>query len=206
MRMSLALALGTALALWAPVAHAEAVINGFRSARFGMSEADVRAAIGTDFPGSAMAITAQDAQDNAPRLLSVPLIRLNPGPVPAVIAYGFRDGRLAQIDVTWAAPGEPSAAQRAGLLRAGERLRRHFEGQADKPARIVPAGVLGPNSLLLHGAADRLGARVEALVEGISFERMVDGKPVMSPEPTGPAVLRVSYRAGSQQANKQAAK
>jgi len=177
-----------------PAHAADALIAGFRSAHFGMTEAELRAAIARDFPGSALAITAQD--DAGQRTLSIPLIRLNPGPMPAAVAYALRSGRLVQIDVTWAAPGDPSPTQREGLFRAGERLRRYFEAQAEKPVRIAPPGVLGPNSLLLYGAADRQGARMEALVEGVAFERLVDGKAIRSPEPAGAAVLRVSYRAG----------
>jgi hypothetical protein len=193
-RFMLLLALAAQLALGADAARAETLIAGFRSARFGMTEAEVRAAIARDFPSSAVAIEVREATATTPRFLAVPLIRLNPGPTPATVAYAFAAGRLAQIDVTWLAPGEATSTQREGLLVAGERLRGFFEKRPDQPAIVVKAGVLGPNSLLLYGARDRNGASVEAVIEGVAFDRLVEGRTTPSPPPHGAAALRISYR------------
>lgn len=185
-----------ALAILQPGDFAQgATISGFRTARFGMSEAEVRTAIARDFPSSALAIEIREATATTPRALAIPLIRLNPGPTPAAVAYAFRDGKLAQVDVTWVAPGEATPAQREGLAVAGERLRGYFESQTKKPATVTQAGVLGPNTLLLHAASDAAGASVEATLDGVGFSRTVDGKSVPSPTPVGSAVLRISYRA-----------
>ena len=180
--------------LCASTAQAEALIKGFRSAHFGMTKAEVRAAIAKDFPASAVAIEAREATETQPYLLAIPLIRLNPGPTPATVAYAFSGERLVQIDVTWVAPGEATPSQREGLTIAAKRLENYFASLPDKPALTVPGGVLGPNTLLLYGAGDSAGAAIEATIEGINFDKIVDKMRQPSPPPKGPALLRISYR------------
>src|SRR5262245_6157832 len=79
-------------------------LKGFRTARFGMTEAEVRSAIQKDFAVKPDQIrTAPNALERTTALV-VPLQALDPGPGPATAAYilGYKSKRLIQVNVVWA--------------------------------------------------------------------------------------------------------
>jgi hypothetical protein len=180
-------------------AAAQPAFSGFRSAQFGMTEAEVREAIVRDFPGSAKAISANDPGIEPFRVLAVPLIRLNPGPTPATVAYAFRGGRLQQIDITWAVLGAATATQREGLIVASRRLGRFFASLPTKPPFVITNAIVSPTNLLVYGARDERGASVEVLAEGVPITYATPDTGTITSVPAGPAVLRISYRAPPQE-------
>src|SRR5580693_1386206 len=86
----------------APVAP-PVVIDGFRSAHFGMTEAEVRKAIETDFKLTGSAVRPGDNPVERTHLLSVTVPDLVPDSGKAVIDYvlGYKSHSLIEVNVTW---------------------------------------------------------------------------------------------------------
>ena len=108
----------------APVGEpaAETSVEGFRSARFGMTEAQLRAAIKSDFKVSEAAIKAATHPVEQTRVLQVSVRDLVAMGSEAQIHYvlGFRSKTLIQINVLWSAAdptGVETMAATAGALR-----------------------------------------------------------------------------------------
>ncbi|RTM13218.1 MAG: hypothetical protein EKK33_12580, partial [Bradyrhizobiaceae bacterium] len=78
-------------------------IDGFRSAKFGMSEADVRAAMAKDFNAKSEAIKAQDnaAELTHSILLSVPELLPNGGTAELSYVFGYKSKSLIQVGAVW---------------------------------------------------------------------------------------------------------
>ena len=69
------------------------LIHGFRSARFGMDLETVRAAAARDFNIEPQGMLVQAHPDGQTTSLQAGLMRLNPGPGPAIVTYVFgREG------------------------------------------------------------------------------------------------------------------
>jgi len=170
-------------------------ITGFRSAKFGMSPAEVRAAAAKDFGASTLQANANPAEGTEALQLETP--RLDPGPGAAQITYifGARGHTLAHINVVWATGPEPTAAERAAILTGAVQLAHYFQTLPAPLKASLGARRTGPNSLLLFAGVDARGAGVEVSAEGVSYEMSgADaGANIASPPPKGPALLRVSY-------------
>jgi hypothetical protein len=118
-----------ALVGWAVIAPAGALaqsgVEGFRSAHFGMTEAQVREAIRADFRLGNAAIRAATHPVEKTRVLQVTVRDLVPGSGQSQIAYvlGFQSKTLIQVNILWTA-GDPAAAE--ALVAAGQTLRNYF--------------------------------------------------------------------------------
>jgi hypothetical protein len=174
---------------------APGLITGFRSARFGMSEAQVRAAIAKDFKVEAPAIQTLFVAEQHTKVLTLALPQLNPGPCPAVLAYIFDTGTgaLIHINVSWLFPGEANPYQRAAIQFAGERLAAYFHDRPTPPATVLPAGATGPQTVTFYAARDVQGHTVNVAADGV--EIAVKDKAATPKPAKGPAVLRVAYDA-----------
>jgi hypothetical protein len=170
-------------------------ITGFRSARFGMTPAQVRAAVAADF-GAARVTEASNPAEGT-QALQVTVEHLDPGPGPAQVSYifGATTHSLAHVNVVWALAGNPTIEQRAALTTAAIQLANYFQTLPNPPKATSGATPTGPNGLLLFAAVDKKGRGVEVAVDGISYQATAtaDNKRTASPPPNGPAILRVSY-------------
>jgi hypothetical protein len=171
-------------------------ITGFRGARFGMTPAQVRAAVAADF-GAAAKVTEASNPAEGTQALQVTVEHLDPGPGPAQVSYifGATSHSLAHINVVWALTGSPTAEQRAAITTAAIQLANYFQTLPNPPKATSGATPTGPNGLLLFAAVDKQGRGVEVAADGISYQATAtaDNKRTASPPPTGPAILRVSY-------------
>ena len=175
-------------------------IKGFRSAAFGMTSAQVRQAIATDF-GAAAKITDNANPAEGTTALQVTVDHLDPGPGAAQVTYifGATSKTLAHVNVVWVLQGEPTTEQRAAIITAAIQLTNYFQTLPTPPKATAGVTPTGPNGLLMFAAVDKKGAGVEVAADGISYQAnaAADGKPTASPAPKGPAVLRVSYIANA---------
>src|SRR6266446_9641835 len=82
-------------------------IEGFRQARFGMSEEQVRQAIRKDFPGAAAKLTSAVHPSEKTTVLSLSVVDLLPHTGNARISYilGYRSKKLSQVNIVWATDG-----------------------------------------------------------------------------------------------------
>ena len=184
----------------APATAGDYDIRGFRSANFGMTQAQTRAAVAADF-GAAVAAKITESVNPAEgtTILQVTVPRLEPGPGAAQLTYifGASSKTLAHINVVWMLDGEPDANQRQSIMTAAGVLANYFQTLPNPPRSTLAnngAAVVGPNTLLVYGASDRKGAGIQVVADGISYQATsADNKPANSPPPKGPATLQVSY-------------
>lgn len=169
-------------------------IRGFRSATFGMTPAQVKAAAAADFGASARLQEGANPTDGTQFVL-VQLDHLDPGPGPAQVGYvfGATAKTLTNVNVVWSTGPTPTDADRAAIALAGEQLVAYFR-QGPAPAKASQGiSALGDNALLLYTATDKKNAGVQVMVDGVAFQRGSGDKAVASPPPKGPASLRISY-------------
>ncbi len=169
-RRLLGWSLGAALALMGDMPFVAAQtpaysVEGFRSARFGMSEAEVRKAIAADFKLDDKAITRETNPLERTTILAATVADLLPGAGPGRITYifGFTKHQLIQVNVLWTAPKKEGAANSLGA--PGATLRNYFLGYSFKPESAVRDKALPDGSVLLFQGADEKG-RAVALVTG----------------------------------------
>jgi hypothetical protein len=169
-------------------------LKGFRSATFGMTPAQVKAAAAADFGASAKIQEGSNPADGTQFVL-VQVDHLDPAPGPAQVGYvfGATAKTLTNINVVWSTGPAPTDAERAAIALAGQQLVAYFKS-GPAPAKISPGiAALGDNALVLYAAADKKNAGVQVMLDGVAFQRTTGDKAVASPPPKGPASLRIAY-------------
>ena len=163
------------------------VIDGFRSAKFGMDEKAVKAAIKTDFniEGKAVRSEVNPLEKTTALVIEVP--DLEPGG-KAQIAYilGYSSAKLIQVNVVWGAPVNPKATGDQ-LSGAGTLLRNYFAQQAFPADRRAQDQRLQDGSLLFFQGRDDKTRQVSVVLFGAN----VAGKE--GEKPTQVFSLRLSY-------------
>ena len=169
-------------------------INGFRTATFGMTEAEVRTAITRDLGIAADKIATES---NPLQRTTALVVRtsLPPGPGEATVSYlfGATSHTLMHVNVIWATAAAPSTSDRAAIAAAGLQLSNYFRPQPWDPKTPVRAGLVANGAgLLMFDATDSKGGNVQVEADNIPMSRNVNGK-TESNDPKGAAVLHVSY-------------
>ena len=157
-----------------PIARAESTaqagagsheILGFRSARFGMTDKEVKAAIRKDFGLSGDQVTEVADPVTKTRSLTIPAADLFPDSGAARISYNFGHAskRLREVVLAWGAPAEASPDNQR-LVGTANILRNYFIG-LDLPAERRAANVaLGPGSVLVFRGFDQAGRMVAVVL------------------------------------------
>jgi hypothetical protein len=176
-------------------------VNGFRSATFGMSEADVRAAIVKDFGVKPTAIISGQNAAERTQVLSVPVPDLLQGGGTAQVSYvfGYKSKTLIQIGVSWSRASDPKMTPDE-LYADGDVLRSHFMTAGYQPASIK-TGLVLPNGILLFRGEDASGHATILILQG-DFKAGADGKQrtltptalalLYSADPQNPDVFKVA--------------
>lgn len=168
-------------------------IAGFRDARFGMTEREVRATAAKAFDLKTSDIATSANQIEGTHVLTAKLAKLDPGPGPATVSYIFGHGskRLIQVNVIW---GADTAAQSVdAIVAAGSRLQRYFSGYAWRKDGAHAGVPVGDNTVVLFAGEDDKTGAVRVVVDGVKYQMQRDGKQATSPEPKGPPRLVISY-------------
>ena len=146
-------------------------ITGWGRARFGMSEAEVRAAIAQEFPDAGpVAQTTEPSQGTL--VLTVVVPKAEPGPGPATISYvfGASSRTLAAVNVSWLAPGDATPAQRRALIAAGSELLAGLLGSYWAPLTTARGHVLAPGVVILFASRDPQGHGIEVRLDGVPLD------------------------------------
>jgi hypothetical protein len=169
-------------------------VTGFRDARFGMTEQDVRGVIARDFAAKPADVTSNLNPVEGTTVLTVKVASLDPGPGPAVVAYifGYASKRLIQVNVAW---GDESAEKSDpnGMMAAGTRLDRYFAGYAWSKDTTRAGIPVGPNTVVLFSGEDGKTGAVRLILDGVKYQMERDGKEATSPDPKGPPKLLINY-------------
>jgi hypothetical protein len=121
-----------------PAAAHEFMLHGFRSAHFGMTEGEVRAAIAKDFNLSDDAVRREANEAERTEVLTIGVPNLIAGGGTAEVAYylGYKSKHLIQVGVTWSKATD-AAITPERLEENARHLASLFAGMGYRPQSIV---------------------------------------------------------------------
>ncbi len=168
----------------APSQAATADVSGFRSARFGMTQDQVREAIKADFSSEESEIKQGTNDQEKTRFLAVRIANLVPDSGMAVITYifGYSSQKLIQVNVVWGklAGGDPLPAE---LVSTGRLLQQYFLGQGFVRSTIVANRGTSNGSVILFNGFDDKKRSVMLVLDTMA----VPGDSASAPPPKGQA-------------------
>jgi hypothetical protein len=147
-------------------ATTSAHVEGFRSAKFGMSEADVRAAIAKDFPDVAGSIKQITNAAERTKILLVKSADVLPDSGTAEVSYifGYKSKALIQISIVWSKQTDEALTPET-IVANGEGLRSYFLSNGFAPSAVV-SNVALPDGVLLFRGTDADGREVLLVLKG----------------------------------------
>jgi hypothetical protein len=162
----------------------KADIKGFRSALWGMTEAQIREAIRKDF--GQVRVTVEQNPADLTTLVWANVDNLLPGSGLGRVTYilGHTTKKLIQVSITWGGPINPSLKPEAAISVANL-LRGHFATLTYKPDSVVQYAKAQDGSIVIFRGFD-FENRMTLLV--LSELTKQEGAP-----PTAPVVLQLSY-------------
>ena len=177
--------LGSSARAQTPVETKPYEVEGFRSAKFGMTEAEVRKAIQTDFKIGESAIKSDTNAIERTTILSFTSKDVVPeaGDVRVLYFFGYSKKKLFQVVLSWGAGVSETAANATSVLAGAQLLLNYVVGQQFKPeGRIVNAQLSDGTALLFQGQDDK--GRTVQLQYGTVPEAPKQGE---KPDPNTPA-------------------
>lgn len=155
-------------------------IDGFRSAKFGMSEADVRSALAKDFNAKPEAIKAQDNASELTHslLYSAPELLPNGGTAELSYVFGYKSKSLIQVGAVWS-KGTDAAMTPEKLFSNANILRAHFLSEGFKPDSIAVNMPVNGGIVMFRGS-DAKDRSVILLLQG-TFENKENNQRVLTP-------------------------
>lgn len=170
-------------------------VTGFRDARFGMTEAEVRAAVKKSFAVKDADIKTPSNPTEGTTLLIARVDSLDPGPGPATITYifGNRSKKLIQVNVAWGEDAPDKRADANAIIGAGARLERYFQGFSWRKDTTRVGIPVGENTVVLFAGEDEKKGAVRLVVDGIKYQMTREGNQTTSPDPKGPPKLVINY-------------
>jgi hypothetical protein len=135
------------------VTASQANVEGFRSARFGMSEAEVRNAITKDFGLKGDAIREQANPGERTKVLIVKVPDLLPGGGAAEASYviGYQSKKLIQVSIAWSKAIDDKMTPEQ-LFSNSSVLRSHFMGENFKPDTVATNMPINGGLLMFRGS------------------------------------------------------
>ena len=154
--------------------------GGFRSARFGMSEAEVRQAIARDFDSKPDAIRPDLNPAELTHALTIVVPDLIPGGGKATVAYvfGYKSEKLIQVGITWSKAIDDTITPDRLFINANI-LREHFLGEGYRPDTITSNAPIAGGLLMFRGS-DANGHTTALLLRG-TFRQGDNNQKVLTP-------------------------
>jgi hypothetical protein len=170
-------------------------VTGFRDARFGMSEPEVRAVVTKSLGVKAADITSAGNPVEGTSVVTARVASLDPVPGPAQIAFifGYSSKKLIQVNVIWGDDKAKDQTDPNALITAGTRLERYFAGFAWRKDTTRAGIPVGDNTVVLFSGEDEKKGAVRLIVDGIKYQLQKEGTQTTSPEPKGPPKLIINY-------------
>ena len=143
-------------------------VYGLRSAKFGMTENEVRRAISVDFPEYADKTKKKIHPLEQTTILALPVNDFLHGSGEAVIAYvlGFKTKKLTQIDVIWRRENNQESTRE--LLALLFSLQEHFLDRKFPSEGKVANAALSNGGLLAFRGIDTKGRMVMVVGRGLT--------------------------------------
>jgi hypothetical protein len=162
-------------------AEASAVVHGFRSAHFGMTEDQVRATIAKDFGLKGEAVKEETNLAQQTHALTVLVPDLLEGGGRALVAYvfGYKTKTLIQVGITWSKQTDETITPEK-LFSNGNILQAHFLASGYQPQSVATNGVIA-NGVLLFRGADAQGRTTALLLLG-TFKDGEKNQKILTPD------------------------
>ena len=148
-----------------------AVVNGFRSAQFGMNERDLIKAIRNDFGIGKNQISRQIHPNEKTITLGISVSKLLPESGDAKVFYilGYKSKRLIHINVIWGRPVMKNPNAEAVVATANQ-LRNHFMQKKYQKEGFALNAQLGEGVILVFQGKDRKGRAARLLLSNPKSE------------------------------------
>lgn len=145
-------------------------LTGFRSALFGMSETEVRAAIAKDFGATIAIKTSQNGAEHTQVLtISAPDVLPEGGAAEVSYVLGYKTKKLIQVGVLWSkATDEKMTPEK--LVSNADTLRAYFMTAGYKPDTIAENAAVADGVLMFRGS-DAAGRTTILLLHGVAGEK-----------------------------------
>jgi hypothetical protein len=130
-------------------------VEGFRSARWGMTAADVKTAIRKDFniPADKINAEANPAERTDVLTVNVPDLLEGAGTARVSYIFGFASKKLIQVNVLFGSSVDPQIAPDK-IVAAANQLRQLFLDSGYQPETIVSNAKMGDGSILVFEGQD----------------------------------------------------
>ena len=130
-------------------------VDGFRSAKWGMTEAEVKAAILNDFEISADGLTGEVNPTEKTTVLAIVVTDLIPGAGTARVSYilGYTTQKLIEVNIVWGASVDPQAKPDM-VTAAANQLRNLFLTSGYDPGTIATDTRGGDGWLVIFAGQD----------------------------------------------------
>ena len=148
-----------------------AVVNGFRSAQFGMNERDLIKAIRGDFGIGKKQVSRQIHPNEKTITLGITVSKLLPESGDAKVFYilGYKSKRLIHINVIWGRPVMKNPNAEAVVATANQ-LRNHFMQKKYQKEGFALNAQLGEGVILVFQGKDRKGRAARVLLSNPKSE------------------------------------
>jgi hypothetical protein len=160
--------------------NSTASVEGFRSAKFGMTEAEVKAALTKDFGVKGDAITEQPNAGERTRVLVVKVPDVLPGGGAAEVSYvfGYQSKKLIQVSVSWSKAIDDKMTPEQ-LFSNSSVLRTHFMSENFKPDTIATNMPINGGLLMFRGSDDK--ERTVMLILQGTFSQGENNQRILTP-------------------------
>jgi hypothetical protein len=135
------------------MAPAVATVDGFRSAKFGMTDTEVKAAIVKDFKVKPDAISEQPNPGERTTVVTAKIPDVLPGGGVAEVSYvfGYESKKLIQVSIAWSKAIDDKMTPEQ-LFSNSSVLRSHFLGEGFKPESIASNMPINDGILAFRGS------------------------------------------------------
>ncbi len=165
-------------------------VDGFRSARWGMTEAEVKAAIKKDFGTHTDKVRGEHNQAQRTSALAVTVNNLIEGAGPAQVDYvfGYKTKRLIQVNIEWGTPVD-ARVDAESVVAAANELRDYLIGAGYDPKTVATNLRLPDGGIIVFRGQD--GQRHTTLLRLVELPAKPDRKGAAAKEPQ--VALFLSY-------------
>jgi hypothetical protein len=168
-------------------------VTGFRGARFGMTQDEVRQVAKKAFniADGQMMLTSDPASGATKLIVHVHELEAGLGVGRIEYLFGYRQHELFQVNVVWGRDSNPQL-DNSDMLAGAMRLQGYFLGFDWAHGTVQMAVPLDERSVLLFGAVDRNNGAVTVAVENVCY-RLLGGNVRLVPEISVPTIVMVTY-------------
>lgn len=144
------------------------IIEGYRSAKFGMSRNEITAAVKKDFGIPADKIKTENNEIESTISLNVDVPNLLPGAGMARVIYilGHESNRLVQVNIVWGAPFFSNASDEA-IVQGSALLRNYFFKKGFEKNKMKLNARLKNGDYLVFRATEKGGRAVNLVLKEI---------------------------------------